>query len=202
MTCCECARPGRLGMSMTEIMVVAALSSLILLSAMMVMSRTGRTFQKGSDLMNTQVLLEAIVTQLRDDLRRLRSLETGAGACDDHHLTFTGWLRDPAINEVRLRKVQWAFDPQARTLTRCVDGKADETRDFHGAGQVVQAVFQPNRSWEEFRFLQVLVQVNADQLPTGKEDDRATKAGSRLALSCQFHPKCQEPLSSFGLKNP
>ncbi|RCK78046.1 MAG: hypothetical protein OZSIB_1822 [Candidatus Ozemobacter sibiricus] len=182
---------------MVEIMVVAALSSAILLSAMVVMSRTGRTFQKGTDLMNTQVLLESIVTQLRDDVRRLRSLVPGPGSCDDHHLTFQAWLRDAATGDLRLRKVAWAFDPQTRTLTRRIDDDVAGQRDFHGPGQVVQTLFRPDKDWNDFRSLTVVIQVNAERIAAGREEERATKAGSRLAITCQFQPKCQEPLSSF-----
>ena len=189
---------GRRAVSLMEITVVAAISSAILGSAMMIMGRTGRTFQKGSGMLNTQVLLDSITDRLQNDVRGLRSLVLEPDEtkyCNAKTLTFK------AFADGKNCVIKYQFDPEKKALYRIVkepggnlDDDGNEKYDFHGSGQVIMAFFEPSNSWKDFRYLNFVLQVNADFV---KEEDRAKKAGSRLAGVCQFYPKSLEPLSSF-----
>ncbi|MBI3037817.1 prepilin-type N-terminal cleavage/methylation domain-containing protein [bacterium] len=158
------------GMSVIEILVVLTLSSVILLGATTIMGRTTRTFKKGSDMLNTQVLLNSIVEQLRSDIRSLQELHE----CKPGSLKFTivrGGAKLP---------VSYLFSNQ--TLIRTEEGKE---KDFHGAGQVESLVFSQRLSRENtFQSLDVAMQLKSDEKGEGKS--------SQLSIFCQFFSKCLE----------
>lgn len=177
---CEKIRRRRIGMSVVEIMIVAALSSLIMSAAIMLMSRTTRQFKKGTDMLNNQVLMDNIVERLRSDIRGLRKLKTNE--CDETKFSFF------AFNKGREVEIAYEYDPETKTLFR-VEGGAQKS-DFHGAKQVESLVFFPYPSKDDFRHLNVAMQLISDEKGEG--------SGSRLSIICQFHSTCLEPRSPFG----
>ncbi|HEY9069697.1 MAG TPA: hypothetical protein VIV61_05535 [Candidatus Ozemobacteraceae bacterium] len=165
------------GMSVIEILIVATLASLVLLAGTLIMSRTTRSFKKGTDMLNTQVLMDAIVERLRSDVRSLKSISS---------------LSDTALAFISLEggtetAIRYEYDPDTKTLTR---QRGTEKTDFHGARQVESFLFQALPSAGDFQYLNVAMQLKSDMKGEG--------AGSRLSIVCQFHSKCVEPSFTFG----
>ncbi len=165
------------GMSVIETLIVATLASLVLLAGTLIMSRTTRSFKKGTDMLNTQVLMDTIVERLRSDVRSLKSLTT----VSDTSFSFI------ALDGSAEKQISYEYDAPSKTLTRTADGKKS---DFHGAKQVESFLFQPLPSGDDFQYLNVAMQLKSDAVGEG--------AGSQLSLVCQFHSKCLEPIFSFG----
>ncbi len=180
----------RRGLSVIEIMVVVALASLVLLGGSVLMSRTSRGYKKGTDMINTQVLLDSIVERLRTDIRSLVYIDQPK----PHRLEFIANLRGEP------RKILYEYDEAKKTLTRTETGVAgavpsgggtpvntDNKTDFRGAGQVMALVFDavvdPPMS-KNFHHLDLAVQLMSDEKGTGP--------GSRLSIMCHFYSKCLE----------
>jgi hypothetical protein len=174
------SRSLRRGLSVVEIMVVAALASVILMGASVMMGRTTRQFKKGTDMMNTQVLMDNIVERLRSDIRSLKGLVLDR--CDETTFTFL------SISKDRELEISYRYDPQSKTLFRTEDGA--KQFDFHGARQIESFFFYPYPSKEEFQYLNVAMQLTSDVPGEG--------TGSRLSLISQFHSTCLEPRTPFG----
>jgi hypothetical protein len=172
--------PRRRGLSVVEIMVVAALASVILMGASVMMGRTTRQFKKGTDMMNTQVLMDNIVERLRSDIRSLKGLVLDR--CDETTFTFL------SISKDRELEISYRYDPQSKTLFRTEDGA--KQFDFHGARQIESFFFYPYPSKDEFQYLNVAMQLTSDVPGEG--------TGSRLSLISQFHSTCLEPRTPFG----
>lgn len=164
-------------MSIIETLIVATLASLILLAGTLIMSRTTRSFKKGTDMLNTQVLMDTIVERLRSDVRSLKSLSS----MTDTSFSFI------ALDGSNETAVSYAYDAASKTLTRI---KGTEKTDFHGAKQIESFLFQALPSNADFQYLNVAMQLKSDMQGEG--------AGSRLSIVCQFHSKCLEPFFSFG----
>lgn len=167
----------RHGMSVIETLIVATLASLVLLAGTLIMSRTTRSFKKGTDMLNTQVLMDTIVERLRTDVRSLKTLTS----VTDTSFSFV------ALDGSTEKVISYEFDASSKTLTRTENGKKS---DFHGAKQVESFLFQPLPSSGEFQCLNVAMQLKSDAIGEG--------SGSRLSIVCQFHSKCLEPSFSFG----
>ncbi len=191
-----CVRGGRTalkGMSVVEIMVVVALSSLILLGGTVMMSRTTRSFKKGTDMLNTQVLMDNIVERLRTDIRSLKVVNVEK--CTKNAFAFT------MIQDGETLDAVYEYDPDSKTLFRTAERlipgtppkKESVKTDFHGAKQVVSLLLQPYPKPETFRHLNVAMQLRSDEKGEGK--------ASTLAIVCQFHSVCLEPRISFGEVN-
>jgi len=170
--------PGRRrGMSIIETLIVATLASLVLLAGTLIMSRTTRSFKKGTDMLNTQVLMDAIVERLRSDVRSLKFVSSVTDT------SFSFIALDGGTETV----VSYEYAPESHTLTRT---KGVEKTDFHGAKQVESFLFQALPSSADFQYLNIAMQLKSDMKGEG--------AGSRLSIVCQFHSKCVEPSFSFG----
>lgn len=182
----------RHGLSIVEIMIVAALASMILMGATVMMGRTTRQFKRGTDMLNTQVLMDSIVERLRTDVRSLRAVIT----CKEHEFTFV-MIKDGA--EVQ---VSYTFEPPANygantssakskdaagTLFREEGGKKTS---FHGANQVAAFTFQAYPNEADFRHLNAAMQIISDERGEGKQ--------TRLSIVCQFYSTCLEGYSPFG----
>jgi hypothetical protein len=167
-----------------EIVIVACLSSFILLAGALIMNRSTRSFKKGSDMMNSQMLMDSIVGRLRSDVRSLKRLIKSE--CSDMQFSFV------TIQEGKETQVRYVFSRENKTLSRIEEksaGPAGKT-DFHGAGQVESFLFQPMPLKKEFAYLNVAMMV--------KSDEKGEGGGSRLSIVCQFRPVCLEPTTPFG----
>ncbi|MBF0408467.1 MAG: hypothetical protein HQM10_14040 [Candidatus Riflebacteria bacterium] len=168
------------GVSVVEIMIVAALSSMILLAATLIMGRSTRTFKKGTDMLNTQVLMDGIVDKLRSDVRSLVRLVE----CTDNSVEFI------MITENGEETVKYVWEKDKQTLFR-TDSKFPNF-NFHGAGQVKSFLFQPVPDKKSFHYLNVAMQLRSDE--KGAKDIKE----SRLSIVCQFSSKCLESDNPYG----
>lgn len=164
----------RFGVTLVEIVIVAAISSMVLTSAMMIMSRTTRHFKKGSDMLNIQRLMDSIVERIRTDVRSLKQIVPKE--CTDTSFTFFA-IRDGVAKEIK-----YTYDTETQTLFR-----KDENRqsNFHGSRQVKSFLFKPELdSAGHFKFLNVAMQLISDEKGEGK--------ASTLSIACQFYSTCVE----------
>ncbi|HAE40558.1 MAG TPA: hypothetical protein DCG57_18280, partial [Candidatus Riflebacteria bacterium] len=54
----------RYGVTLVEIVIITAISSMVLTMAMLIMTRTTRHFKKGTDMVNIQRLMDSIVERI------------------------------------------------------------------------------------------------------------------------------------------
>lgn len=162
------------GVTMMEIVVVVAISSMVLTMAMLLMNRTTRHFKKGTDMLNIQRLMDNIVERIRTDVRSLKRVVPAE--CNENSFSFY------AIRDGDEKKIRYTYDKEKATLFRNEQGKES---NFHGARQVKSFVFkqQPDDSGN-FKFLNVVMQLISDEKGGGK--------ASTLSIACQFYSTCVE----------
>ena len=170
------------GVTLFEIVIVAAISSMVLGMAMMIMNRTTRHFQRGTDMLNIQRLMDNIVENIRTDVRSLKRV-TIPTKPDESSFEFI------AIRDGGEKSVKYRYDSGSKTLFRSVEGKTRES-NFHGSKQVESLAFFPEPDWEKlkkgeaFRYLNVVMRLKSDS----KKDQKA----STLSIICQFNSTCVE----------
>ncbi|OGK12034.1 MAG: hypothetical protein A2W80_14585 [Candidatus Riflebacteria bacterium GWC2_50_8] len=165
----------RYGVTLVEIVIIAAISSMVLTMAMLVMTRTTRHFKKGTDMVNIQRLMDSIVERIRTDVRSLKRIVPQE--CNDTSFSFF------AIRDGEEKKIRYTYDADTQTLFR-----NDENRqsNFHGSRQVQSFLFKPELdSAGNFKFLNVAMQLISDEKGEG--------AASTLSIACQFYSTCVEP---------
>ncbi len=164
----------RYGVTLVEIVIVAAISSMVLTSAMLIMNRTTRHFKKGTDMLNIQRLMDSIVERIRTDVRSLKYIVPAD--CKDDKFSFY------AIRDGKEKKVEYTYDVSTQTLFRKDE---DRQSDFHGSRQVKSFLFKPELDETgRFKFLNVVMQLISDEKGEGK--------ASTLSIACQFYSTCVE----------
>ncbi|MBU1106009.1 MAG: prepilin-type N-terminal cleavage/methylation domain-containing protein [Candidatus Riflebacteria bacterium] len=164
----------RRGVTLVEIVIVAAISSMVLTSAVMIMNRTTRHFKKGTDMLNIQRLMDSIVERVRTDVRSLKRIIPEK--CNETSFTFF------AIRDGEEKEIGYTYDAETHTLFR-----KDENRqsNFHGSRQVKSFLFKPELDDAgNFKFLNVAMQLISDEKGSGK--------ASTLSIACQFYSTCVE----------
>ncbi len=170
----------RKGVTMMEIVVVVAISSMVLTMAMLLMNRTTRHFKKGTDMLNIQRLMDNIVERIRTDVRSLKRVIPEE--CNDSSFSFY------AIRDGDEKKIRYTYDKDNATLFRNEEGKES---NFHGSKQVRSFVFkQETDDSGHFRFLNVIMQLISDEKGGGK--------ASTLSIACQFYSTCVESELKIG----
>jgi hypothetical protein len=169
-----------LGVTLFEIMVVVSLSSMVLLGASKIMTRTTRTFKKGSDILNTQLILDSIIERIRSDIRSMAEL----GACEPEKLV----CKIPAKGAgATLKDVEYLFDRSSRTLTREDKGESRKT-NFQAVGKIKNLHFQwlknefsdPDKP--DSGYLSLVIELESDERGEGRE--------TTIPFICHFSPKC------------
>ena len=164
----------RTGVTMMEIVVVVAISSMVLTMAMLLMNRTTRHFKKGTDMLNIQRLMDNIVERIRTDVRSLKRIIPNE--CDQNSFSFM------AIRDGEEKKIRYTYDEDKATLFRNEEGKES---NFHGSKQVKSFLFKPQLSSSgHFSFLNVVMQLISDERGGGK--------ATTLSIACQFYSTCVE----------
>ncbi|MFZ2956609.1 MAG: hypothetical protein WA705_06940 [Candidatus Ozemobacteraceae bacterium] len=174
----------RKGLSVVEIMVVACLGSVILLAGSLMMSRTTRTFKKGTDMINTQVLMDTIVERLRTDVRML----TRVVECKPDKFVFL--VNRDDTGAIKEEQITYTYNSSTKTLV-----KSDASNvyfDFHGPKQVETFLFHPilDETTKQFSCVNVAMQLKSDEHGEGQ--------ASSLSIVCQFYSKCLGPNIPFG----
>lgn len=164
----------RFGITMVEIVIVAAIASLVMTMAMLIMNRTTRHFKKGTDLLNVQRLMDNIVERIRTDVRSLKHIDYDRS--NEKAFTFN------AIRDGSELEISYHYDEELQTLFRNEGGLAT---NFHGAKQVKSFVFLPELDeFGKFKYLNVVMQLISDEPGGG--------VGSTLSIACQFYSTCVE----------
>jgi type II secretory pathway pseudopilin PulG len=162
------------GVTLVEIVVVAAIASMVLTGAMLLMSRTTRHFKKGTDMLNIQRLMDSIVERIRTDVRSLKKIVPNE--CRDDKFSFF------AIRDGDARKIEYTYDATTQTLFR-KDERGQS--NFHGSRQVKSFLFKPELDDAgNFKFLNVAMQLISDEMGEG--------GASTLSIACQFYSTCVE----------
>lgn len=162
------------GISMTEIVIVMAISSMVMTMAMLIMNRTTRHFKKGTDMLNIQRLMDNIVERIRTDVRSLKKVVPAE--CNENSFSFF------AIRDGEERKIRYTYDKEKQTLFRNEEGKES---NFHGSRQVKSFVFKQQTDGSgRFNVLNVIMQLISDEKGSGK--------ASTLSIACQFYSTCVE----------
>jgi prepilin-type N-terminal cleavage/methylation domain-containing protein len=168
----------RFGVTLVEVLVVLILAGVVIGGASLLMSRTGRTVQKGGEMLNMQLLLKSIVERLRSDIRTLVEIET----CSDGHLEFT------AVQGGKPARIAYRYDDVAKTLTRTDSLKPGAATQFHGAKNVAGIHFRAMPSNVDVQVVQVTLELLSEE----KKGLPPTK----LSLVCQFATLCRPALVS------
>lgn len=161
--------------TLTEIMIVFTLSTLVLLAASKIMTGTRRSFKKGSDMLNTQLMTEAIIGRLTSDVRSMT--EKGS----DEGKKFTMKIRERGGYDEE--EITYTFDN--KTLTR--ETSKGKKTNFHAEGKIANCTFKwidpaPTGGKPDPGYLCVLLYVESDDPGEGK--------ASLLPLVCMLSPKC------------
>lgn len=169
--------------TMMEICIVVALSSIILGVGFAMMTRSNRQFKKGNDMINIQRLMDNIVEKIRSDVRSLKKVKTDE--CDEYSFSFVIIDKDGEDADI-----SYKFDPEEKTLYRSVKSSGEDVQtDFHGAKQVNSMVFKPefvDENSGKFKRLSVAMQIASNEMGGNKNE------GSTLSIACQFYSTCVE----------
>lgn len=171
----------KLGVTLVEIIVVASISCVVMTMAMLIMNRTTRQFQRGTDMLNIQRLMDNIVENIRTDIRSLKKVIPDK--CDDNSFSFF------AIKDGKEEKITYKYDEKSKTLFK-IAGSSNRKSNFHGSKQVVSFMFKPVPEIEElkknarFKYLNVIMQL--------KSDSKKNRKASSLSIICQFNSTCVE----------
>lgn len=169
-------RRSKVGVTLFEIVIVAAISSMVLTMAMLIMNRTTRHFKKGTDMLNNQRLMDNIVERIRTDVRSLKTINPGDGNSNSFNFK--------AIRDGVDKDISYEYDADKKTLFRTESGKQS---NFHGAKQVKSFLFKPEYDEHgKFKFLNVVMQLISD------ERSGVKSAASTLSIVCQFYSTCVE----------
>lgn len=169
------------GVTLFEIIVVAVISSMVMGMAMLIMNRTTRHFQRGTDMLNNQRLMDSIVENIRTDVRSLKKVIPNE--CNESSFSFI------AIGDGDERKIRYRYDSVSKTLFRSDDSKTRKS-NFHGSKQVESLSFITNptldklKKGEPFKYLNVIMRL--------KSDTKKNRKASTLSIICQFNSTCVE----------
>lgn len=169
------------GVTLIEIIVVAAISCVVMTMAMLIMNRTTRQFQRGTDMLNIQRLMDNIVENIRTDIRSLKSVIPSE--CDDNSFSFH------AIKDGKQEKVTYKYDSKSKTLFKLTGGSSRKS-NFHGSKQVESFMFKPEpkladlKNNAKFKYLNVVMQL--------KSNSKKNRKASSLSIICQFNSTCVE----------
>lgn len=167
------AQRGPQAFTMVELMIVVAITSMVLAGLTRMMTSTFRGVKRGSDLIQTQYLLEMISNTIRTDIRSLRFL-------DD--ITPTRLIFRTVMDDEEMT-ISYEFVNGILTRSDVTNGKR---KRLNAAGEIIALEFAARPSKEQFQYLELAFQVRADE----KGPDR-TVEGSQLAIVSQFYPFCR-----------
>ena len=196
----------KIGITVVEIVIVAALSCVILGVAMAMMSRSNTQFKKSNELISIQRLMDNIIERIRSDVRSLKRIipseNSEEGNSNEVSFIIVKYASDNNEADQKnvkhlYNKISYRFDPEENTLYRqewedCdengeQEGSGSEVKsDFHGARQVISLNFEPvfkDEEKKDFNCLNVAMQITSNA-----NDSKATT----LSIACQFYSTCVE----------
>ena len=169
------------GVTLIEILVAAFLGCLLFGVVIMIISRTNVTFNKTTDMIKAQVLLETIVQHLRSDTRAMTSgvetLENG--------------IRFTARRGGRDTTITYQFDPQTKSVSR-EEAREGGTRrqTFQSKGKIELAAFRPGQMeipgvTDLFDHINIILHIKVQEKPN-MPPTRISLLGQVLSRCVQF----------------
>ncbi len=162
------------GFTMVELTVVSLIGAVIFAVLMRTVSSTGHGVKRGSDLIQTQRVLENLTMQIRTDIRSLRYLD---------NVTAQG-ISFRSVQKGKEYAISYDYTDGVLTRRNVTENKA---KPMNVRGEVPDLEFAARPSKENFQYLEMAFQVKADE----QGIDRTVKA-SRVSIICRFFPFCRE----------
>lgn len=174
------------GLSVVEIMIVASLSSVLFMVLMTVMGRSQKTYQIGTHLMNTQNVMEQILSNLNSDFKSLVKLEEVGEGGKALKLTIR--------RNIEPETVEYRFDDLSGKLTRTVSANSQTTQssDFGSEGMIELAMFRHVPGpipWPDHLTVALSVVAVENRRAVGTTADNQT----RISIVTQFYPQAIIP---------
>jgi hypothetical protein len=203
-------RRKNIGVTLIEIIIVAAISAGVMTMAFLLMRKSTSHFQKGTKYLDVQSIIENIVERLRTDVRSLKYVldvvPKGSGerpAKEKSELCFVGLKGGESI------WVYYRYDDKKKTLFRQTGAYnssgskrfqgGKNTSRFYGMGKIEKMTFDVEKDdYKNFKYLNITLRIKSQ--PKGKRKERGDEKAS-LAVICQFYSTCVESGTSLSQKN-
>jgi len=135
--------------SLVEIVIISAIASFVLVSIIMVWTRTGRTTSKGGEMLDLQIAVRSINDRIRNDVRTLSEIVSAS----EDSVSFLAYHKGKKV------EVKYRFDLASRSLMRETTGSPGI---FRADGLVSSARFSCRPSREKFEYLQLAVELTSE----------------------------------------
>lgn len=169
----------RHGFSLVEVCVVVMIGAIITAALVSLLSTSRSETKRGSDMIQTQLLLEKIVASLRSDIRSLRQLQN----ISDKSLQIEALEEDGGTAQSII------YDMIDGVLTRSVDGRS---RALSSPGEIAALYFKPRPDVQNFQYLEMALMVEVNE----PGPDNNIKA-SRMTIISHFFPYCKDDLPLY-----
>ena len=169
----------RPGFSLVEVCVVVMIGAIITAALVNLLSTSRSETKRGSDMIQTQLLLERIVASLRSDIRSLRHLQ---------NISDKG-LQIEILSEDGNSTQSIIYDMIDGVLTRSADGRS---RALSSSGEIAAIYFKPRPDQQNFQYLEMALMVEVDE----PGPDNNLKA-SRMTIISHFFPYCKDDLPIY-----
>jgi type II secretory pathway component PulJ len=166
------------GFTFVELCIVVIISSLIFGSVIKLLTSTRREVKRGSDIMKSQVLIERIVSSLRNDIRSLRNPV----------MIKENSIEIEVIKDNGSQIIKYSFNDGI--LTRFTP---DSTKTFNGDSEIIALNFQSKPAADNFQYLEMALRVSSDEAGPNIK-------GKKLSIISHFFPYCKETLPLYGKK--
>jgi prepilin-type N-terminal cleavage/methylation domain-containing protein len=166
------------GFTLVELCIVVAISSLVFAGVVQLLSSTRREVKRGSDTMKSQVLIERIVSSLRNDIRSLRNLIQ----------IKNNSLELEVIRENGSDIIKYSF--KDGILTRFAP---DSTRRLNAKNEIAVLKFIPRPDSDNFQYLEMALRVASDEAGPNIK-------GKKMSIISHFFPYCKEIVPLYGQK--
>jgi hypothetical protein len=156
----------RKAFTLVEIVIISLISSFVFVSIFMVWMRTGRTTNKGGEMLDLQIAVRSINDRIRSDVRTLCEVISAT----ENKITFLAYLKGKKV------EVTYKYDPTTRTLVRNTAGTPG---NFRANGLVTRAKFSCRPSLEKFEYLQLALELTSE----GQGNAPASKLAQVMVFS-------------------
>ena len=167
------------GVTMVEMTVVVAIVAIFSVSISQLLTSTRREAARGSEIIQSQVLFESIVANLRADIRRLRNV------INISENTIEMEIVDRGVTN----SLVYEYLPQQRVLTRNLAGAQ---RTFGAEGEIRHLVFEPKPDLDDITYIQMLLQVETSEPGTSPAIGKTTLSGI-----INFYPQSMKSVTLY-----
>jgi hypothetical protein len=180
----------RVGVTLVEMVVVVLLSSMVIGSASLMLSRSHTQYRRGAETIENQALLERVADRIRLEIRSMSRLIS----VDSNEIIFDAELKGKAV------RISYRYDPDQQTLFReeiSAGGIPVSQQDFRGLGKIQGLTFREVRSTDP-AFPHALDRIDLVALFVSS-DGRKGPPNRTIALG-HLYSRCLEPENPFRRK--